>query len=254
MSISAAPMAHGGAISRNFATLFSVAPVNASPMKAFDTKAPGQVVRLQTQVSGVGAQVNQAIGQALQARADATRIFGLAGAEQGKASNLLNPAKDAMLMASAAVIPALAPVVSALALANVLSYMKADRNGKKAGKQAQGRFEDIFRSSGSSIESKGAFGTDWNKTGYQAPMPANDTDDISLKLAKKLETPLEQDRDFQRLLGQRTQSEGIQAANENRAEKGVPLSRDTLEAALDMDSDYLNAPDRFHRNLPGNEL
>jgi hypothetical protein len=160
-----------------------------------------------------------------------------------------------MMVATAAAVPIFAPVVSALALASALSYMQADRKGVVSKSKLQARFEDQFRSVNSGYTKRDVFDVDWGKTGYTAPAPANDSDQDKLQAAfESLNRPLEQDYDFQILLGQRARVESVEAANENRALKGVPLSRQSVEKAQERDSKRLNESHRFDVNLPGNQF
>lgn len=127
MSISAAPMMDGGALVRGFGALGYNGGVQAQtiiPMKAYEAKTAAPITQLNTQVRGTSANLGRAIGGAFDARKQAVRSFGMAGVEQGKVANIFNPAKDSMMAATAMFVPVFAPVVSALALASALSYMR----------------------------------------------------------------------------------------------------------------------------------
>lgn len=254
MSISAAPMIDGGALAKGFGALGFSGEVKAQsiiPMKAFESKTAAPVTQLQTQVRSAAGNLDRAIGGAFDARKQAERTFGMAGAEQGKVANIFNPAKDGMMAATALAIPVLAPAVSALALASALSYMQADRKGAVNKKQLQARFEDQFRSINSSYTKRDVFDTDWKKTSYSKPVPTNDHDQLQAAF-EALNRPLEQDYDFKILLGQRAHVQHVEAANENRSLKGVPVSRQSAEKAEERDSKRLNDMNRLMLNLPGN--
>lgn len=258
MSISAAPMMDGGGLARGFGTLGFAGGVQAQaviPMKAYEARTAAPIIQLKSQVRGASANLDRAIGGAFDARKQAERSFGMAGAEQGKAANIFNPAKDGMMAATAVAVPVFAPVVSALALATAISYMQADRKNGVSKKQSQARFEDQFRSVNAGYTKRDAFDADWDKTGYSLPAPANDADDDKLQAAfDALNRPLEQDYAYQILLGQRARVGRVEAANENRALKGVPVSRQSVESAYQRDSKRLNDVGRFALNLPGNQF
>ncbi len=258
MSISAAPMRDGGTLAKGFGALGFSGDIRAQaiiPMKSYDSKTSAPIAQFKTQVRSAASNLNHAIGGALDARKQAERSFGMAGVEQGKAANIFNPAKDGMMAATAMVVPVLAPAVSALALASALSYMQADRKGAVSKSKLQARFEDQFRSVNSGYAKRDVFDVDWQKTGYSAPAPANDADSDKLQAAfEALNRPLEQDYAFQVLMGQRASVENVEAANENRALKGVPLSRQSVDKAEERDSKRLNESHRFDLNLPGNQF
>jgi hypothetical protein len=122
-------------------------------------------------------------------------------------------------------------------------------------KQLQARFEDQFRSVHSSHTKRDIFDVNWQKSGYSAPTPANDENQDRLQqVFEALNRPLEQDYGFQILLGQRACVDAVEAANENRAAKGVPLSRQSIDKAEELDSKRLNDFNACERNLPGNTL
>jgi len=248
----------GGTLARGFGALGFSGDVRTQaiiPMKAFDSKTSAPITQFKTQVRGAGANLNHAIGGAFDARKQAERSFGMAGVEQGKAANIFNPAKDGMMAATAMAVPVFAPVVSALALASALSYMQADRKGAVSKSKLQARFEDQFRSVHSGHTKRDVFNVDWGKSGYSAPLAANDSDQDKVQAAfESLNRPLEQDYDFQILLGQRARVESVGATNENRALKGVPLSIQSVEKAQERDSKRLNESHRFEMNLPGNQF
>jgi hypothetical protein len=105
----------------------------------------------------------------------------------------------------------------------------------------------------SGYANRDVFNVDWNNTGYSAPPPSNDADQDKLQAAfEALNRPLEQDYEFQILLGQRARVDHVEAANENRALKGVPVSRQSVEKAQERDSKRLNEINRLELNLPGN--
>ena len=266
MSISVAPMQDGGALRQGFGgalhmpeqAAVPVSSVNVSPMKAYDTKISAPIDQLQNQVKTAKADLHGAIAGALDARKKLDRQFGMAGVGDAKAANLFNPAKDGMLAATAFAMPVLAPAVSALALASVLGYIKADRKGGANKKQLQARFEDQFRSTGmcgGGFAGRDIFDVNWANTGYRAAaIPnADDGQDVS-KIFDAVHRPLEQDYGFQIVLGQRAHIHGVQAANENRADKGVPLSLQSIDKAEQIDAKRLNDFNAVHRNLPGQYL
>lgn len=249
MSISAAPAYESTPIANDFAGLAAVPRVSTGPLKAFDAKAPAQIQRQKFQVVGAKTQIDKAVSGVFDAHKKASRRFGLMGAERGKSANIINPPKDIMLMATAAVLPVFAPVASALAISSILNYVNADRKGYGKG-QLQARLEDEVRSTFQSRSS--IFDVDWSNYGYHAAnKAANDEPGLSLEEFEFLSRPPEDNYDMQILLGQRTQIRSVDAANQNRAIKGVPVSDESVDMAIDMDSKRLYEHNRAHLNLSG---
>ena len=249
MSISAAPAYESTPIANDFAGMVSAVPrVNVSPIKAFERSAPAQIQRQKFQVVGAKAQIDKAVSGVLDSHKKASRQFGLVGTERGKSANIINPAKDIMLMVTAAALPVFAPVASALAISSILNYVNADRKGYGKA-QMHALIEDEMRSSFQSRSS--IFDVDWGNHGYHAAEAANDEPELSLEEFEFLSRPPEQNYDMQILLGQRAQVRGVEAANQNRAVKGVPVSDESVEMATDMDSKRLHEQNRADLNLSG---
>lgn len=251
MPISAAPAYDSTHVANDFAAMTSVRPVAMSPLKSFESNVSGQTQRLNLQVVGVESQIDRAISQVFDTHRKMTKSYGFAGLERGKSANIINPAKDGMLLATAAIMPAFAPVASALAIASVLNYANADRKSHSKQKSLKLELEDTLRSSTSSRQS--IFDIPWEQTGYNVVKPANDQD-VSLDEFEFISKPPEQNTDMQVLLGQRAQVRHVQAVNSNRAIKGVSVSADSIDAAKDMDLKRLNDPKILEFNLPGNFL
>lgn len=257
-------------ISAHFCGLSTVRAASVQPVQAQDKTRAAPMGEFTQKVSAGRTQIHQAVGQALDNRTRLVRELGLADLERGKASAMFHPAKDGMMLATAAALPVAAPVYSAIALATALSYAIADRKG--AGKSAiiKDRIADQIRSEQAGrAPANDGFHTDWSKTGYHASAagnmsaantarapfvsasPMNDNSDDLTAALDDLMRPLESQRDFQILMGQQAQYNMVQAANDNRAIKGVALSRNTLEAAITKDLEELNCPHLVTRNLPG---
>ena len=250
MALSAAPAYDHIHAATDFAAMSSGVQVSTQPLKSFESKTPAQIKRLEFQVVGAQSQIDRAVAQVFDSHKKATRSLGLAGVERGKAANVINPPKDIMLGLTAMAVPAFAPVASALAIASVINYMNADRKGHGKNRNLQALFEDQLRSAHSP---RGLFDVPWQKTGYHAVKSANDSE-LSLEEFELLARPPEQNYNMQILLGQRAQVENIEASNENRALKGVPVSEESVEMAIDMDSKRLHDSNRAALNLPGHSL
>lgn len=252
MSISAAPAYDSTVIANDFSALSSVRSISTSPMKAFESKTPAQIGKQNFQVVGVESQIKTAVSQVFDAHRKAVKTHGLAGAESGKSANILNPAKDGMLMATAAVVPAFALVASALAIASVLNYANADRKSLGKQKTLRAQLEQEVRSAG--YKSRDIFDVNWGKTGYHVPSVSNDEPKLSLEEFEFLSKPPEQNYGVQILLGQQAQVKSVKAANRNRAIKGVPLSHDSVDLANEMDLKRLNDKKVIEFNLPGQHI
>jgi hypothetical protein len=264
-------MREGHVISAHFSGLSIVRAANVQPVQAQNQTLAAPMIAFTQKVETGRVQISRSVGRALDNRARLVRELGLADLERGKSAAMFHPAKDGMMLATAMAIPAAAPVYSAIALATALSYAIADRKG--AGKTAavKARIADQIRAdyTASSASANDGFYTDWSKTGYHtsaaakpsiaspanspfAPAPAlNDNQAHIFAALDNILLPLECQRDFQILMRQQAQYDGVQAANDNRAIKGVELSRNTLEAAITSDLEELNCPHLAERNLPG---
>jgi hypothetical protein len=132
-----------------------------------------------------------------------------------------------------------------------LNYANADRKSHGKQKSLKLELEDTLRSSITS--GRDMFDISWNNTGYQVAKPANDHA-FSLEEFDLLSKPPEQNLNMQILLGQRAQVRHVEAANANRAAKGVAVSGDSVSVAKDMDLKRLNDPKILEFNLPGNFL
>lgn len=252
MSISAAPAYDSKHVANDFAAITAVNSVSTASMKSMESKAPAQIQRLNIQLVGADAQIDKAIAQVFDTHKKAVKTYGLANGERGKFSNIFNPPKEALLFGTAAVIPAFVPVASAIAVASVMNYINADR--KSLGKQNNLRaiLEDEMRAS--TYAPRDFMQVDWNNTGYTSAKPANDDKAIGLEVFETLAKPPEQHHNVQILLGSRARVDGVKSANRNRAVKGVPLSRDSVDVAKDMDLKRLHDPKILEFNLPGNHI
>lgn len=252
MSISAAPAYESTPIANDFSAMSSIPSITTSPMKAFESKTPAQIQKQNFQVVGVEGQIQNAVSQVFDAHKQASRAHGLVGAERGKAANAFNPAKDGMLLTTAAILPVFAPVASALTIASVLNYAKADRKSLGKQKNLRAQLEQEMRSAGH--KARDMFDVPWGKTGYHVVAPSNDESELSLEEFDFLSKPPEQNYGVQILLGQKAQVKSVQASNRNRAAKGIPLSHGSVDMAKDMDLKRLDDKKIAEINLPGQSL
>jgi hypothetical protein len=221
MAISAAPAFEGTAPARSSfsaAIGFSDKPLNLKD------SAPVPVI--EGRVGAANDNITHLMGAIYDARERLVMKFGLADT-RGQSANMLNPALDGLLFMGAVANPAFAPVASALAMADVLNYIKADRKGRKKSVTPEVRIFDV----------------DWGNTGYFTRKPANTnrapekalTEDQRLALSRD---PA-QDPHMQDLFAEKARAEGVMASIRRREKQGLPLSRNTAGAVLAQDSVWL---------------
>ncbi len=227
MSISAAAPVFEGTSLHRFA---AAAHVTDKPL---DMTRSAPVQKIEGRTRAANDNITRQIGAAFDQHARLVRQYGLAD-NRGQLSNLLNPGMDGLLLMSAMANPAFAPVASAIAMADAINYIKADRaQGKNKGKKKSALRADMPNA-----------GIDWSKWGYHANKPANkneapDADSLSKADREMLSRDPAQNRDMQQLFAQKSQGDQVMASTQRRRQKGLALSRNTAEAVLTQDSSWL---------------
>lgn len=220
------------------------ARISMQEIQPLQASEPGPMQKLEMAGRGVSAQIDQTLGGAVEAHKRAVRAHGFADAQAGRAANLFNPAKDGMVFASAAVMPAFASVASALLVASALSYANADRRSKKR----RTELEERVRAEQSS-KSRGFDDVQWGKPGFHKVDVANENHPPLRRTdILYLEQDIENQPFFRVLAAQKAVMRNFEAANHNRQQKGLPHSRRTYDAMLAQDSLYLR--DDFDMPVP----
>ena len=212
--------------------------VTTAPVKSLNAKESGPTQKISQEVRGAKSGLDRAMGQALDAHKRAVQTHGQGmGVPRGRAVNLINPAQDAMMIGAAAIMPVFAPVASAIAIANIVNYAKADRMSKKN----RDVLVDMFRAE--NAPARPLMDAMWRKPGFYSAPATNDNDSAQQDLGPVQEDYLARDihqqHFMQVLLGQKAQMDLVESSNVQRKMKGLPISRNTLEGVEKSDSIWL---------------